>query len=49
VAVSALVLAASGVAGAGEGRISFSKDYASAMARAKKERKPAAVYFTADW
>jgi hypothetical protein len=49
VAVSALVLAASGIAGAAEGRIAFSRDHASALARAAKERKPAAVYFTADW
>jgi hypothetical protein len=48
-AVSALVLAASGVAGAGEGRIAFGRDVASGLARAAKERKAATVYFTADW
>jgi hypothetical protein len=48
-AASALLLGLSSTAEAGVGRIRFSKDYASAMARAKKERKPAAIYFTADW
>lgn len=42
-------IAMAGTAAAGEGRIRFSKDPASAMARAKQERKPAAFYFTADW
>ena len=49
VAVSALVLAVSGVAGAAEGRIAFGRDVASGLARAAKERKPVALYFTADW
>jgi hypothetical protein len=46
--VAALVLAVSGVAGAAE-RIAFGRDVASGLARAAKERKPVALYFTADW
>jgi hypothetical protein len=44
-----LLVAAAGPAGAMEGKIRFSKGVPAALARAKQEQKPAALYFTADW
>ena len=31
------------------GKLSFSKDYEKSMAKADKEGRPVAIYFTADW
>jgi hypothetical protein len=46
-AAAVMTLALAGPAWAGT--IRFSKDYASSMARAKREGKPVALFFTADW
>ena len=46
-AVSAMVLAMAAPAWAG--KVRFSSDYEASLARAKKEGKPAALFFTADW
>ncbi len=46
-AVSTMLLAAAAPAWAG--KVRFSSDYESSLARAKKEGKPTALFFTADW